>query len=468
MLWLALHFPQLPLEVFSRGDTVSAPLIVAEKRGNRARVAVCNEAAGAAGVHPDMPVSAAQALLAALRVRWRDLAVERDALAGLAAWAGRFTPDVSLQPPHGLVLEASRCLRLHHGLDNLLELVRDGIAALGYTLSIAAAPTPHAAWLLAKAGRAVVLSEAKLLERELGRLPVGLLEQSAEVLAGLEMVGVQTLGDALRLPRAGLARRFGKGLLNELDRAFGKQPEARAFFVPPPVFERRLELTAPVEDAQALLFAARRLLPELEGYLALRLSGVQEVELLCRHEDAPDTVVALGFVEPIREAERMLLQLREILGRLQLAAPVYAIALKAARILPLAAVMEDLFTEKAGQEDGNRLLERMRARLGAEAIHGIAAAADHRPELAWRDCTAGKVAGVPGSPHRPLWLLPQPTPCRDGSLVLKSRAERIESGWWDGHGVARDYYVAQDRNGARLWVYCERGSGEWFVHGLFG
>lgn len=464
MLWLALHFPHLALEIFSRGTESAAPLAVAERRGNRNRVAAYNHSAAAAGIRPGMAVSAAQALLGSLVVRQRDAALEREALEGLAAWAGNFTPDVSLQPPAGLVLEISRCLRLHHGMAALLEQIRNGCAELGYSVADACAATPHGAWLLAKAGQP---ADGKSTEAALAALPVSILEQSAEVLDGLELLGVQTLGACLRLPRAGLTRRFGKGLLDELDRAFGKRAEARAFFQPPPFFERRLELNAPVENAQALLFGAHRLLPELEGYLGLRLAGIQELELLCRHEDAPDTVVALGFVEPTREAGRMLLQLREILARLQLAAPVHAIVLRAARILPLAAFMDDLFAENSAQEDGNRLLERMRARLGAEAVHGIAVAPDHRPERAWQSgqATQGR---APGNPHRPLWLLPKPLPCRDGGLVLKSRPERIESGWWDGHGVARDYYVAQDRDGARLWVYCERNSGEWFVHGLFG
>ena len=33
--------------------------------------------------------------------------------------------------------------------------------------------------------------------------------------------------------------------------------------------------------------------------------------------------------------------------------------------------------------------------------------------------------------------------------------ERIESGWWDGADVRRDYYVASDARGARLWIYRE-------------
>ena len=49
-----------------------------------------------------------------------------------------------------------------------------------------------------------------------------------------------------------------------------------------------------------------------------------------------------------------------------------------------------------------------------------------------------------------------------------------QRGWlgmtWEkkyGGDVARDYYEAEDRYGARLWVYCDRTSGEWYVHGVF-
>lgn len=467
MLWLALHFPSLPLEVFSRSAVAAEPLAVAEKKGNRTRVMSCSELAASCGICPGMPVSAAQALTSSLVVKWRDAVAEQASLAGLATWAGRFTPDVSLQPPDGLLLEISRCLRLHHGIDNLLDQMQGGIKALGYSAAIACAPTPYGAWLLAKSGGKALILTTVQLTQALAKLPIGLLQQPSETLEGLEMLGVQTLGECQCLPRPGLARRFGQDLLNELDRAFGRQPEVRAFFMPPPSFERKLELNAPVQEAEALLFAAHRLLPELEGYLGLRRAGVQEIEILCQHEDLADTVVALGFVEAIRETGRMLLQLRETLERLRLPAPVHTLVLKATRIQTVAAVSRDLFQDSTARTDGNPLLERLRARLGKEAVHGISGAADHRPELAWRACELGSETGLPGNPHRPVWLLPQPRPCRDGSLVLKSGPERIESGWWDGHGVARDYYVAQDRHGARLWVYCERRSGEWFIHGLF-
>lgn len=467
MLWVALHFSALSLEIFSRGAAACEPLAVIEKQGNRSLVKACNEAASASGIRPGMPISAAQALAVGLVVRGRDLAAEQESLSGLASWAGRFTPAVSFQPPDGLLLEIGSCLRMHRGLDNLLGQVRSGLNEMGYASTQACAPTPHAAWLLALAGTETAVRESAQLEKVLGALPVRLLDQPPEILGSLEMVGAHTLGDCLRLPRAGLARRFGRGLLDELDRALGRLPEAREFFVPPPSFERRLELPAQVQEAEALIFAAHRLLPELEGYLGLRQAGVQELELICCHEDGPDTVLKLGFVQPTRALERMLLLLRETMGSTRLPAPVHTIILNARLILPLDVSNGDLFQNSAEAGDGNLLLERLRIRLGKEAVFGLALAADHRPEQAWRHCEAGAESRYPGNLHRPLWLLPRPLPCQEDRLVLKTGPERIESGWWDGMDVVRDYYVAQDRNGSRLWVYCDRSSEEWFVHGLF-
>jgi len=79
--------------------------------------------------------------------------------------------------------------------------------------------------------------------------------------------------------------------------------------------------------------------------------------------------------------------------------------------------------------------------------------------------------------RRPLWLLHTPReldsqrgrPRNGGALQLLAGPERIESGWWDGADVRRDYYVASDSRGARLWVYRQcTGARKWFLHGIFG
>jgi protein ImuB len=63
-------------------------------------------------------------------------------------------------------------------------------------------------------------------------------------------------------------------------------------------------------------------------------------------------------------------------------------------------------------------------------------------------------------------LLDAPLPLESG-VVLEQGPERIESGWWDGKGVARDYYIARYSQGAKLWVFQERQSKRWYVHGMF-
>ena len=73
-------------------------------------------------------------------------------------------------------------------------------------------------------------------------------------------------------------------------------------------------------------------------------------------------------------------------------------------------------------------------------------------------------------PARPLWLLDVPEPCDERRLEFLEGPECIESGWWDGHDVARDYYVARNRHGARMWVFRNRREADppgWFLHGWF-
>jgi protein ImuB len=66
-------------------------------------------------------------------------------------------------------------------------------------------------------------------------------------------------------------------------------------------------------------------------------------------------------------------------------------------------------------------------------------------------------------------MLAQPQPFDDWEGLRVSGPERIETGWWDGHDVRRDYYVAWTRAGIRLWIFRERPpGGGWFLHGVFG
>jgi protein ImuB len=121
--------------------------------------------------------------------------------------------------------------------------------------------------------------------------------------------------------------------------------------------------------------------------------------------------------------------------------------------------------EQAAQFHG--VLDRLAARLGETAVQSVQLHADHRPERAWQSLPGA--SGSTSSPNlalRPCWLLPNPRSIAAPTELLAG-PERIESGWWDGADVARDYYLASDASGARLWVFRDLRSGAWFMQGLW-
>ncbi len=430
-----------------------------------------------------MAASAARALAHDLVVRPRDPAEETEALLGLAGWAGQFTPSVALAPRAGLTLEVSGSLRLFGGAGGILAALREGCAAMGFTALAAAAPTARGAEWLARAGVERVIEDAGELAAALACLPVRLAVREADTIEALDAIGARTVGDLLALPRDGFARRFGRAPLDEIDRALGRTPDPRAFHVPPPKFRARLELPAEVTQAERLLFAAQRLFVQLEGFLAARASAARRLELRLFHRETRMTAVPVGLVAPSRDARHFTLLARERLAQIALPEPVRALALAVDEVAPLAAETTALFDDGHGRpEDWAKLVERLRARLGAASVHGIAVADEHRPERAWGERDPTSAPGVkkeePEKPGlRPFWLLHEPrplaevdaVPCYGGRLRLLAGPERIESGWWDGADATRDYFVARTPSDALVWVYRSRGErGGWFLHGLFG
>ena len=109
------------------------------------------------------------------------------------------------------------------------------------TASLAVAPTGLAALWLARGGG--------------GSLETLPLEATGFDLDFFRGIGVATVGEALALPRDGLAQRCGSALVDALDRAAcGRRPETYAFFAPPASFSARLELPGEAAHAEALLF----------------------------------------------------------------------------------------------------------------------------------------------------------------------------------------------------------------------
>jgi protein ImuB len=496
-LWLAIVLPALPLQRAARAVEQARPLAIVDGPAQRPLVAFCNDAARAAGIAPGLKLAAAQALAADLIAVERKPEVERDALHELAGWACQFSAQISLRSD-GLLLETGASERLFGGGEPLDRRIACGLRELGYAAVSGRAATPRAAWLIARA-RALGIEasdapQASSLHAALVPLPLAVLDRDERTTAMLHALGLAAIGDVLGLPRAAFARRFGAALLDDLDRALGRQPDPQTLFTPPESFDAKIELPADVIDAGQLMFPAHRLLRSLEGFLRGRGAGATGLVFTAHHgarraQPPAPTQITLRLAAPERDAARLAQLLAERLARVHLPAPAITLALRVEHLAPFAATnVSWLPPAPGGSHDIEwlQLAETLHARLGAERVFQMQVVDDHRPEHAYRIVPLAvdmSARGVPAraTPQRPLLLVeaPQPLPCREetpdygGPLELVAGPERIESGWWDlgnphRRSVHRDYFVARNPRGQTLWVYRELAAPRgWFLHGFF-
>lgn len=242
LLWLAIHLPQLPLDIATSAHAERRACVLVDGEGTRQRIALVNREAARLGIRAGMALGAAHAL-GEIHVLPRTPAAEAAALARLCAWAWQFTPVLGAAAPDALLLEVRGSLALFGGLHGLLSRLRRGLRELGMQgFAFAAAPTPLAATWLARARRTAAIDTLAALPAALAPLPLDVLRLPLKQLQDFYGIGVHTVGDCLRLPREGLARRFAPELLQAFDRALGRAPDPQPAFTPPAQFVERLDL----------------------------------------------------------------------------------------------------------------------------------------------------------------------------------------------------------------------------------
>lgn len=442
-------------------------------------------------------------------MHWIALQPQAGEPADLDAWtlqALRFTPWVA-RVADALVLEVAASQRLFGGsaaLCDQLFMPNEALAPVntgdGATSLIALG---RLAVVCAIAGEADAVRRLPLAQGLApDQLPLYALAAAQPHLPTLARLGVRRWGQLRALPRAGLARRFGAQLLTALDRAYGQHPDTYAWLQLPEVFDARLELPAHVENAPALLFGARRLLAQLRLWLQARQQGALELELVwgldarrtnaqhvdAHHDGHGSGRLILRTAQATQDMQHLERLLREHLAQVRLPAPVPELRLRSLRTQALPGQTHSLLIEDQRHGDClHHLVERLRSRLGADAVRGVQLQADHRPECmqAWQPLHATAAGTAPPAdalgPHAalyPTWLLATPRalhqdahgPLYQGPLTLLAGPQRLEVGWLQGHTALRDYYLARSPQAGLVWVYRQRlaqAQAAWYLHGLF-
>ncbi len=517
-LWFCLYLPRLGLELFTRSladEAAAKPAALVAQH----RLCQINGAAQAQGLRPGQSLATAQSICPGLAVAWREVDREAIALAHLADWAWRFTPRVSRVPPDALLLEISGSLRLFRGLDRLQQQILAGIRELGYSGLPGMAPTPLAAVALARAGlcpdpealaaeldcepglegslrRAWTEAVAKAVRPLLAHLPIDHLDLTATEQQRLMAMGLRTVADLLRLPKKDLGRRFGRQLLDHLDRLTGRRPDPREAVTPAALFNAELHFLEDVSHKNALAFPMRRLIAELVDWLRVRQLASGHLCWTLSHPRHGDAHIEVRFAQPQRDPARFLELSRLHLERSDGLPEVATLALRVDVLEQHGGRVDTLFP-LLGEEDRDptALVDLLSARLGRGACLGILPADDHLPEQAWQTLLPEQVSKSNRKNSqtvsdsiissrigpRPLWLLdpPQSLTSRDGrpywhgALTLQRGPERLDLMPWNPARLPepclgpRDYWVAQHRQGGHCWIFQNLRNQRWFLHGLF-
>jgi protein ImuB len=449
-------------------------------------------------VRAGLPLSEARALLPRAVFLPINEPADLDALRQLALECQRFSPLVGLEDapqPEVLLSNVDGCTHLWGGEAQYLKHVRGYWRAQGYDIQLALADSVGAAWALA---HTAPYSLAKPGEAAsiLPRLPVESLRLPPIVLERLQTLGLDNVGDVLALPRDSLAARFGVLLPRRLDQILGMAPES---FVPERLVQplctvRDWEVS--IDDRLSLVLLCRQMLGELIEMADRHSMGLQELEGELQTEGGPVTL-AIRLVEPTSDIGHLERLLDLQLERHSWKGGVTSARWTAIRIGPIEEVQGRWFEDEFEAEKSRALaalVDRLSSRLDASAVVRVEAVPDAQPEFVaklvpWANKEARNTESFLLPPElsrgRPLRLLARPQSIEVSSIVPDGppihllcggrgrpviRAwgpERIATGWWRGADVERDYYRAECNDGAHLWIYCDRHSDRWFLHGFF-
>jgi len=479
VLWLCLHFPKLPLEALipkpSFGDASLRVVIEAS------RVVTCDDEVEALGVTTGLKQSTVSGLLSGhpLQLLSRDREKEHQTLKRLRQWAYSITPTLSLWRDDCLQLEISRCLLVHGGLEALLKKIAIEFDQRGFSVFAGVGPSRESAWLLSQFNRASVASIADQglpLESQLSPIPLSYLDEFPKDTAALAKAGVRTFKDLLTLQSTSVKQRCSHEFSSWIDRLLCRVEVALEDFQPEPEYNDITWLGYGSKNNQELIPAMEALLEKLSLFLRHTQLETPQLRWVFIPTQGQHTALDIRSSECHNNPKRWLEQSQLKLDQMTFEDLIEGIQLEACELAPAQHRTQDLFLESKHQEPLSQLIDRLRSRLGFQAVTHIYERAEHLPEFcSYADPNQLTTKADDASTrNRPFWLLtaPQPISQRGNQLYwmdaldIVKGPERLEDYWWS-QPTSRDYYIAKTGSGQPVWIFQDRHSRCWFLHGLF-
>nr|WP_143547823.1 DNA polymerase Y family protein [Rhodopirellula sp. SM50] len=511
-----------------RGRLVVACCAAARRMGVRTGIAIAQatELAGSAGVTPITvehdPIADSMALgrvADALQHQISPL-VAIESL-GKRLWAGQVLPE-----PDTLFCDLSGVTHLFEHESGILDATGRCLAELGLVGKLAIADHAAAAWALAHYDVNDPVISTRGVD-DLLHLSVNALRIESEIKHTLDRLGIETIGALLRLPRGGLAQRLGDGIVKRIAEILGEVEIPLEVHHAEQQHHSSHELEYPTDDLEIVMDRVGRLAESIVASLAACQRGALRVACRLELVDRAPLSTVIGMFAPTQDQKHLHDLINSSLESLRVASPITKITLSVLQSGPLRTQQNALFADDAfALEDDSvsdrslaRLVDTLSGRLGRDAVLGVRLSENPLPEKAFRTYSLTdhrtrkalrrlpskqparrKTADERSAFHaprrddarrRPMQLLRKPVrltavekspaqaanpfqtlpPFRfEGALHRVAFAwgpERIETGWWDGPTIRRDYYRIETETGNVWWVFRDLKSGEWFLHGRF-
>ena len=500
MLWLCIQLPKLPLEALTRAHRVTDNAAVGVVQSGL--IVEANPAASAHNIEPGLSIATACAYCAELQLLERDPQREEQLLQQLAHWAYSFTPLVSPRsadnkqnPTEGncacLYLEISGSLKAHHGLAPLLQQLGKELHKMRISHFMGLGHSPSAAHLLSQLpehrqwlATAKAAPTPQQWRQWISFAPSKLLDCNHKAITRLYASGIKRVSQLLAIPLSEVGSRFGRGFIDYLARLNGTRPDPVPSYEPPAEFHSELFFPSPLDNSEQLLFPAGRLVRELCRQLQRRQLYSQQLCWVLDYGSRGEQSIHVEISRPLLDPQRLIALTKLQFERVELKEPVQALTLKCQQLRPIEShsLREDFFDEGNKLHESYQLIDKLKARLGHQALSGVTLKESYLPEQAWQNADsltlqsrARKHQLTPVNAPRPNWLLARPDPIQqrdhklfyDGELHLLQGPERIDGYWWQHHRHARDYYIARGAQGSLYWVYQDLTSESWFLHGVY-
>jgi protein ImuB len=495
--FVSIYFPHLSTDWFAlrRPELRSIPFVLCASSHGRFIITAVNNIAEQKGIHTGMVLADARAIHPELKKEDERPGLINKLLHRIAEWCIRFTPVAAVDPLGGIILDASGCTHLWNGDAAYITDIIKRINAKGFTAKAAIADTIGAAWAFARhRQRSCVIKPGKHIDAILP-LPIQFLRIENNIVEQLNKLGIHQVRDLVAMQRASITRRFGKNVVLRICQAFGTEEEFITPVYKPAPYQERLPCLEPVSRLPGIEIGLQQMLELLCNRLQKESKGGRSFSFKAYRVDGKEIAVNISTTASSCHVKHLFKLFQLKLSSLEPGPGIELFTLEASMVEDYIPAQEMIWKQSTGLNDTRvaELIDRIIGKYGSTTIERCLPAEHYLPERSFR--IARSLQEQPTTEWksdrpRPIHLLSSPeyievtAPVPDyppmmfrykgilHKIIKADGPERIEQEWWLQDGQHRDYYIVEDENGYRYWLfrlghYDTAKTYKWFLHGYF-